>query len=195
MRSVGGDAVRPQQQHAELTSRRRRRGVALVGRHDRALHENVPLPREALHVGHPGLLGELPQIYPDVLEVLHARPAHRAPQVVHRHHRGEERAAFEIGAGEPFREQIEDGEQLVLRTLATQSALALEPFLGPQPLTPAKEIENEVVLRREVAVQRHLRGARTRDHGVDTDVPHPVAAEQLIGGAANPIATTLRRSS
>ena len=89
--------------------------IALVGRDDRALDEDVPLRREALRVRRAGLRGQLAEVCADVREMLDARLAHRIVAVLELQQRRDERAALEVVALEPLREDVEDRQQPLRR--------------------------------------------------------------------------------
>jgi hypothetical protein len=96
-------------------------------------------------------------------------------------HGREERTTLEVWLGEPLREHIKYRQQLITGSLTAPGALGLQPIAGPELLAAAQEFDNQVILRREIPVQRHLRGAGPGDYGVDSHGPDTFAAEQLIG--------------
>ena len=63
-------AVLREQQLAEFPGPARRRRVALMSRHDRALHQDVPFPRERIDVADSELGREAFYIAPDIRQVL-----------------------------------------------------------------------------------------------------------------------------
>jgi hypothetical protein len=58
----------------------------------------------------------------------------------------------------------------------------------PELLAAAQEFDNQVILRREIAVQRHLRRAGPGDDGIHPDRPDTFTAEQLVRGPAHAFA-------
>ena len=67
----------------------------------------------------------------------------------------------------------------------------LQPLARPALLAALEEGEDEVVLGREVAIERHLRHARLGDDPVDADRPRAVLAEQLVGGLEHALAAAV----
>jgi hypothetical protein len=57
----------------------------------------------------------------------------------------------------------------------------------PQLLPTAKEVENQVILGREIPVERHFRRAGPGDDRIYPNRPDAFAAEQLIRGPADPL--------
>jgi hypothetical protein len=100
----------------------------------------------------------------------------------------DERAGLEILATEPLVEGVEDGEQLLLRAGPTPPRLRLDPPDGPALLTPFEEGDDEVVLRRKVAVERRLGDASTLNDLVYADGANAAAREQLVGSVQNAVA-------
>src|SRR6185437_6097289 len=64
----------------------------------------------------------------------------------------------------------------------------LSAIASPELLAAAQEIDNQVILRGEIPVQRHLRRAGPGDDGIDSHRPDTIAAEQLVRGPAYPLA-------
>src|ERR671917_1289038 len=60
----------------------------------------------------------------------------------------------------------------------------------PESLATLEEGKDELVLRGEVTVQRHLRDARFTDHCVHPDSAGALAAEQVIRRSHHPLAAT-----
>ena len=85
------------------------------------------------------------------------------------------------------------GQQLVARGGPSALALRLEPLPGPQLLPPLQEVQDELVLGREIPVEGHLGRAGPGDHRVDTDGAHPFPAEELVGGTAHPLPPAVGR--
>jgi hypothetical protein len=93
----------------------------------------------------------------------------RVLAVVDLEHDVDERAALEVVAREPALERVEDREQALGRRRAAALRLGLQPGARPQLVAAPEEREDQVVLRGEVAVERHLRDAALRDDPVDAD--------------------------
>jgi hypothetical protein len=74
----------------------------------------------------------------------------RVLSVVDFDHRGEERAAFEVRLAEPFGKDVEYGQKLLARGPPAPAALGFQPLAGPELLTAAQEVENQVVLGGEL---------------------------------------------
>ena len=90
-------------------------------------------------------------------------------------HHVDERAALEVVAREPLAEDVEDRQQpLRAASRARARTVVLQPVARPALLAPLEEGQDEVVLGREVAIERHLRHARLGDDPVDADRPRAV---------------------
>jgi hypothetical protein len=92
----------------------------------------------------------------------------------------DERATFEGLVLEPLVEDVEDGEELVLGCLRAPLHLTLEPVLRPALLPHPQELDDELLLRREVAIERALRDARVLQDRVDPDRLQAVAGEEVV---------------
>src|SRR6266576_5770696 len=158
-----------QEQHAESPSVTGGRKVALVGGHDRALHENVPLSSKCVGVRDTGLGRERLDEFPDVGQVLNTRLPNWALRILDLDHCRQECTAVEIRISEPFAKHLEYGQQPGLRSISPVLRLGLQPFPRPQLLTPPQEVQYQLVLRAEIAIQRHFRRAGVSDNGVDSD--------------------------
>ena len=66
----------------------------------------------------------------------------------------------------------------------------LQPRARPALLAAFEEREDELVLRREVAVERHLRRTRLGDDPVDPHRLGSVPAEEFVGGLEDPLTAT-----
>ena len=66
--------------------------------------------------------------------------------------------------------------------------LGLQPAARPALLAGGEEGDDQLVLGREVAVQRHLRRARLVDDAVHADGARAVLGEQLVGRVQDPLA-------
>src|SRR3954447_3441256 len=181
------DAVVLEQHPADLLRALGGLAVALGGGDDRALHEDVPLTGEGLGVVDAGLLGEPAQERPDRLEVADARLADRALGLDDLEHHVDERAALEVRLAEPAVERVEHREQ-ALCGAAAATRLALEPLVRPALGAAVEEREDQLVLRGEVAVERHLRDAALRDDPIDADGAGAVTAEELVCSVEDPLA-------
>ena|SRR5207244_1741680 len=113
---------------------------------------------------------------------------HRVFPVINLDHCGEERTTLEVRAAEPLREHVKYRQQLLAGSLTAPRALGFQPIAGPELLAAAQEFDNQVILRGEIPVQRHLRRAGPGDDGIDSDGPDTFAAEQFVGGPAYPFA-------
>jgi hypothetical protein len=151
----------------------------------------VPLAGERVAVLDPGLLGQAADERADPLELADRGQAHRALGLGDLDHDVDEGAALEVLLAEPVRERVEDCEQALGRGAAAALGLRLQPGARPELLAPLEEGEDQVVLRGEVAVERHLRDAALGDDPVDPDRPGAVPAEQLVGGVQDPLARGL----
>jgi hypothetical protein len=103
-------------------------------------------------------------------------------------HGREEGATLEVRLGEPVREDVEYRQQLLAGSLTAPGALGFQPIVCPKLLAPAQEFDNQVILRREIAVERHLRRPGPGDDGVHADGPDSFTAEKLISRPAHPLA-------
>jgi hypothetical protein len=113
---------------------------------------------------------------------------HRVFPVINFDHCREERATLEVRAAEPLSEHIKYRQQLLAGSLTAPCALGFQPIAGPELLATAQEFDNQVILRGEIPVQRHLRRAGPGDDGIDSHRPDAFPAEQLVGGSAYPFA-------
>src|SRR5262245_26794280 len=64
--------------------------------------------------------------------------------------------------------------------------------MRPQLLATAQEFENQVILGREIPVERHLGGAGPGDDRIDTDRPDAFAAEEFVRGPVQPLTPAVR---
>jgi len=64
--------------------------IAFMGRHDGALHEDMPLPRECIDVANAGLGGQLSDIAADIRQVPDGRLLDRVLPVIDLDHGREE---------------------------------------------------------------------------------------------------------
>jgi hypothetical protein len=124
----------------------------------------MPRVGERLRVGQVCLFGERAQDRADLLQVDCARPTYRMLSVGSLEEDVDEGAALEVVLAEPFVEDVEDRQQLLLGCGAASFGLCLEPLVRPQLLAAVEESEHEVVLRREVAVERRPGDGGTLDH-------------------------------
>jgi hypothetical protein len=53
---------------------------------------------------------------------------------------------------EPLREHVKYRQQLLARSMTAPRALGFKPILGPELLAPAQELDNQVILGREIPV-------------------------------------------
>jgi len=86
------------------------------------------------------------------MRMCHARPTYRMLSVGSLEEDVDEGAALEVVLAEPFVEDVEDRQQLLLGCGAAPFGLCLEPLVRPQLFAAVEESEHEVVLRREMAV-------------------------------------------
>ena len=91
---------------------------------------------------------------------------------------------------EPLAEDVEDRQQPPGRGVGARLGLGLQPRARPALLAALEEREDELVLRREVAVERHLRRTRLGDDPVDAHRLGPVPAEELVRGLEDPLTAT-----
>ena len=127
--SAGGERhLGKHQQPAELLRAAGRDEVALARRHDRPLHQDVPLAGEVVRVGDAGLRRELDQELADARQLLTAGNVDRVLAVIDLEQGVDEEAALEVASVEPVVEDVEDGEQAIDRALGTAAHLPLEPF-------------------------------------------------------------------
>ena len=111
-----------------------------------------------------------------------ARAVERAVGIADLEQDVDERAALEIVAPEPLVEHVEDREQLLAGLRCPPLDLGFQPVLGPQLLAALEEREHEVVLRREVPVQRQGATPARADDIVEPDRADSLLREQLVGG-------------
>ena len=124
-------AVLSEQELADLPGPRRRRDVALMSRHDRALHEDMPFARERIGIADAGRGGELFDIAPDIGQMPDGSLVDRMLPVVNLDHRRQEGAALEVRLAEPLREHVEYRQQLLAGSFAAPTALSLQPLARP----------------------------------------------------------------
>ena len=188
------DAAGREQERSQLARACAGIVVALGGGHDAALHEDVPLAGEGVGLvgGHAGLLGEVGHVGADRGQVLDARLVHRVLGVGDLEHHVDERAALEVLAREPLAEDVEDRQQPARRRVGAGLRLGLQPRARPALLATLEEREDELVLRREVAVERHLRRTGLGDDAIDPHRLGAVAAEEFVGGLEDPLTATGR---
>ena len=79
-----------EQELTEFPGPGRRRRVALMSRHDGALHEDVPFPRERIDIADAGLGGKPFDITPDIRQVPDGRLVDRVLPVIDLDHGGQE---------------------------------------------------------------------------------------------------------
>src|SRR5438067_1546592 len=119
----------------------RARSVAAHGGHDRALHQQVPLPGEVLGVRDPYPASELFHVPTHGLALLRAGFADGARRVVALDQRVDEEAALEVVAVEPLGEDVEDGKQAFLGRAGALLDRGDEPAFGPELLAPVEDGE------------------------------------------------------
>ena len=93
---------------------------------------------------------------------------------------------------EPLVEDVEDRQQPLLGRVRAALHLALEPVLRPALLAQAQELDDELVLGREVPVERSLGDAGVLQDRVDPDRLEAVVGEELVGGLEDPVADAER---
>src|SRR2546421_5979199 len=93
--------------------------------------------------------------------------ATRAVFGAHLEHYIDERARLEVFAVEPLVEDVEDGQQSLLRVRATADGTCFDEVLGPALLAELQEREHELVLGGEVTIERRGRDTSALDHLVD----------------------------
>jgi hypothetical protein len=89
---------------------------------------------------------------------------------------------------EPFVEEVEDREQLLLGGRAASPRLGFHPVAGPALLALLEEGEHEFVLRGEVPVKGRFGDACAFDQFVDADVVDAAVREELVGGVEDALA-------
>jgi hypothetical protein len=159
-----------------------------MGRHDRALHEDVPFPRERVDIADAALGGQSFDIAADIRQVPDGCPVNRVLPVVNFDHRGQECATFEVRLGEPLRKHVKDCQQPLAGSVTAALAFRLQPVPGPELLAAAQKVEDQVILGRKVPVEGHLRRAGPGGDRVHADRPHAFPAEQLVRCPAYPLA-------
>jgi hypothetical protein len=82
----------------------------------------------------------------------HLRLPNRTVPVGHLEQCGDERTTLEVRPGEPFSEDLEDGQQTLHWSVAPALGFGLHPTVRPENLAALKEGEDEIVLGREVPV-------------------------------------------
>jgi hypothetical protein len=125
------------------------------------------------------------------IEVLDRRDrgaANGARGIVRLRERVDEEAALEVLVAEPLAEAVEDSEQSVGRRVAALTSRGLEPVPQPQLVMAFEDLDDQVVLRPEVAVERRLGDGCLRDDPVDAYGGQTVAREQFVGSANDPVA-------
>ena len=98
----------------------------------------------------------------------------------------DKRAGLVVVAVKPFVIEVEDRQQLFLGGVGAPPSLGLYPAPHPALLTEIQERDYEVILGREVVVERGLGDVGVFDHLVDPDVAHATAGEQLVSGLKDP---------
>src|SRR5215216_2728041 len=161
--------------------------ITLAGGDDGALHQDVPRVGERRGVAEARLGRECRQERPYVREVQRARTADRMIPVGPLEQDVDERAALEVVAVKPLVEGVEDREQLLLGRLPAAPRLLLDPLPRPQVLPLVEEREHEVVLGREVPVQRGLGDLGAREDLVDADGADAPPREELVGAVEDPL--------
>ena len=179
-----------EQEHSEIPGSRGRVNVAFGRGDDRPFHQDMPLTGERIGVLHAGFGRQLAQVTADVRQVQDTGVADRTVPGGHLEQRGNEGTTFEIRLCEPFAEDLEDGQQALSWSVAPPLRFRPHPAMRPESLATLEEGKDEVVLRRKVAVQRHLRDARFTDHCVHPDSAGALAAEQVIRRTHHPLAAT-----
>src|SRR2546426_1131218 len=136
----------------QLTGTARSGEVPLGGGHDRSLHEDVPGPGKALGVAQPCFVGKLPHMAPDFGEIVDAGLPEGVPGP-HLQQDIDERAGLEVVAGKPVGEDVENGQQLLLRGVAPAPGSGNYAVHGPLPVPAFQESQHELVLGREMPVE------------------------------------------
>src|SRR6266542_790253 len=162
-------------------------GVAFGSGDDGALHQDVPRAGEFRRVAQAGFGRHAGHDGPDVVEVLDAglpggmRPAEFEQDV-------DERAPVEVlPALEPVVEDVEDGEQLLFRGRTPPPGSGLDEVERPDLFAALQEREYQIVLGREVAVERCLGHSGAGDDLVDADAPGAALGKQVVGGTQYPL--------
>jgi hypothetical protein len=114
-----------QQELAKFAGAGRGRRVALMGRHNGALHEDVPFPRERIDIFDSALGGEAFEIAADIRQMTDGRLMNRMLSVVNFDHRRQECATLEVGLAEPLRENVKDCQQPLTGSSAATPAFCL----------------------------------------------------------------------
>ena len=106
--------------------------------------------------------------------------------------RGVRKIAAALVFGDEFRDPADIAIELA-NGIAWACSLDVGPnFFGLPPLA-AQILANEIVLRPEVAVERHLVGARGLGDRLDPDSPDAVAMKKILGARHDTLAGRLRR--
>jgi hypothetical protein len=111
---------------------RRGRDVALMSRHDGALHEDMPFARERIGTSlMPACGGELRDIASDIRQMPDGGLVDGMLPVVDLDHCRQEGAALEVRLAEPVREHVEYRQQLLAGSFDRVGALGLQPLVRP----------------------------------------------------------------
>jgi hypothetical protein len=79
-----------------------------MGRHDRALHEDVPFPRERIGILDSALGGKAFDIFANIRQVSDGCLVNRVLPVINFDHRGKECATLEVRLAEPLGKHVKD---------------------------------------------------------------------------------------
>ena len=124
-----------------------------------------------------------------------ARLADRMLEIGRLEQHVDERATVEAVLVEPLVEDVEDREQALLRSRPLVPRAGLDAPARPDLLAALEERDHELVLRREMPVERRLGDGRALDHLVDSDSADAAAGEELVGTLEDPLARRHARTA
>ena len=111
-----------QQELTEFTGPGGRRYVALMRRHDRTLHEDVPFPCEGIRIADTALGGKAFDIAANIRQMPDGRLMNRMLPVVDFDHGSQECATLEVRAAEPLGKHVKDRQQPLTGSFAAALA-------------------------------------------------------------------------
>ncbi|ODR16091.1 hypothetical protein BHQ23_31120 [Mycobacterium gordonae] len=85
-------------------------------------------------------------------------------------------------------QDVEDGQQLLFGSVAQRGGPLLDQAVRPEQFAPLEHGQDQLVLGREVPIERRLGHRGTLDHFLSANRPDSTPAEQFIGGIQYPFA-------